>query len=182
VPADTPCKPMNALTNDTSIAVASAASWRIAGTSRVLTAGLVGFVAGVALSADPKRAAFVFGLGVAGFGGLLFLFYLSASDLTRLEPPELDRLPEDATRVPTLSLLVPNWHDGALVTSGVFAYFIGGPILLAFLSGFGPGLFLAGLPMYATHKWYERRNQCELFVDVNSGRPPRQLYVRALGR
>jgi hypothetical protein len=115
-------------------------------------------------------------------GGLAFLYSLSASDLFRLEPPEPDPLPAEAKPVPTSQLLLPTWREGALLLSaGMFAYFVTGPVGLALGSGFGPGLFLARLPTSATYRWYERRNRCQLFVEVEGGKPGHRIYRHEAG-
>ena len=159
--------------------VTSAASWRLAQAARLLGLGIVGLGASLALGADPKGALIGFAIGAGAFGGLAFLYSLSASDLLRLEPPEFDSLPVEAKAVATSRLLLPTWRDGALLLSaGAFLFLAMGPVMLAFGSGFGPGLFLAGLPISATLRWYERRNRCQLFVEVEGRKPGRRIFQR----
>lgn len=180
--ADSECRITDRSGGSAALLVASAASWRVVRRIRLLGVGVGGSLAALTLSDDPKRAALAFGVGTAAFGGFTFLFHLSASDLTRLEPRNVDPLPPDVTHVGTSRLLVPSWRIAfALIAPLAVAYLLGGPVMTALVSGFAIGLLLGGLPMEATLTWHERRNRSELFVEIERRRPQRQIYERRLG-
>ena len=95
-----------AATDELGLTVISASNWRVAQASRLLVFGAGGLGAAIGLGADVRGALTAYGIGAGAIVGLLFLYSLSASDLFRLEPPELDALPANATPVAVSRLLL----------------------------------------------------------------------------
>ncbi len=169
------------------LTVAPAIWAQVIGMAKTLAIGIFAFAFVLILGANPGRAAHAFAFGAIAFGGWMFAFFALAVALSRLRPKSrrrgarvAEQLPPTAVVVSPFRLLTRNAAlDLGVIGGFVVCYFIRGPIFVALLAGFSPGVLLAVLPFWGYGVLRERRKSRELFVAIDTRN--RRLFERQLG-